>query len=200
MEMRLEEKGWARIQAFVLFSLEMKLSPANLAFSKSRMLFFFLFLSLSLCFFLSFWKRSIQVLIRTLLWKNLSTIWCDTFLAGDVIESWAIWAMIYEQLLEDDKPTMWKRRVLGVIKTLRTHKGACLPVCFCLSLDNSTGVGNMAVCAAHGTQDAACLLLPLCRHRVCELESAILFLISQSHVRISGLAMFLLYRITHALL
>lgn len=80
MEMRLEERGWARTQALVVFTLEMKLSPANLAFRKSCMLSFSL--SPSLYAFSYRLECSIQVLIRTLLWKNLSTIWCDTFWQG----------------------------------------------------------------------------------------------------------------------
>lgn len=84
--------------------------------------------------------------------------------------------MIYEQLLEDDKPTMWKRRVLGVIKTLRTHKGASLPVCFCLSLDSSTGVDHVTVYTAHGTQDDASSAI--LQAHCCELELAIPFVVS----------------------
>lgn len=41
MEMWSEGRGVTGTRAIVLFTLEMKLSPANLAFRKSLMLFFF---------------------------------------------------------------------------------------------------------------------------------------------------------------
>lgn len=133
MEMWLEKTGGSEAWAFVFFTLEMKLSPANLAFRKSLIPT----PGRSLCFFLSFWKCKIQILLRKLFWKKekekkkelLNYLLQYFFLAGNVIESQAIAAMIYEQLLEDDKPTMWKRRVLGIMKTLRTHSAASLPVC-----------------------------------------------------------------------
>lgn len=114
---RLEGRGGAGTRAFVLFTLEMKLSPANLAFRKKPSAFFPLFMLFPIVLKTLHPSPYKNVIVE----KSLNYL-VRYFLAGNVKESWATWAMIYEQLLEDDKPTMWRRRVLEVIKTLRTSK------------------------------------------------------------------------------
>lgn len=114
---RLEGRGGAGTWAFVLFTLEMKLSPANLAFRKKSSAFFPLFMLFPIVL-----KTLHPSSYKNVIVEKFLNYLVRYFLAGNVIESWATWAMIYEQLLEDDKPTMWRRRVLEVIKTLRTSK------------------------------------------------------------------------------
>lgn len=107
------------------------------------------------------------------------------FLAGNVIESQAIAAMIYEQLLEDDKPTMWKRRVLGIMKTLRTHSAASLPVCVLYLWTAALAwTAWRFILLTAGPRP----LLPLRRHKARELGLTMLFLILRSHVRTLGLS------------
>lgn len=135
---RLEGRGGAGTRAFVLFTLEMKLSPANLAFRKKALHFF----PPSLCFSLSFWKRSIQVLIRTLLWKISQ-------LFGVILFGRECYRVMSN--LSDDLWTIargWqtnnvKEEGVGSYKNTQDLKRASLPVCFSLSLDGSTGMDTV---------------------------------------------------------
>lgn len=115
---RLEREWKTRLEGRGgVFTLEMKLSPANLAFRKRPYAFFFLFMLFPIVLKTLHPSSYKNVIVE----KSLNYL-VRYFLAGNVLESWATWVMIYEQLLEDDKPTMWKRRVLEVRKTLGTSK------------------------------------------------------------------------------
>lgn len=75
---RLEGRGGAGTRAFVLFTLEMKLSPANLAFRKKALHFFPPFFML----FPIVLKTLHPSSYKNVIVENLSTIWCDTFWQG----------------------------------------------------------------------------------------------------------------------